>query len=774
MAQSAATGNKFTISGYVQEAETGEYLFGATVLVKELAKGAATNEYGFYSVTLPEGTYTLSITFVGYKAVEQQIVLNQNREYNVELESNAIITKAVTVTGEASDANTQSTDMGKASIDVAKAKSIPALLGEVDILKTIQLLPGVQSGGEGNSGFYVRGGGPDQNLILLDEAVVYNASHLFGFFSVFNADAVKNIELHKGTMPAQYGGRLASVLDISMREGNTKKLEVDGGIGLIASRLTVQGPLVKDKASFIVSGRRTYADIFAEPFIPATSNFKGSGYYFYDLNTKVNYRISDKDRVFLSGYFGRDVFSYKNSDSGFNVEVPWGNATVSARWNHLFSKKLFMNATAIYSDFRFEFIGTQNDFEFKLFSGIKDYTGKVDFSYFPSIRHNVKFGVQYINHTFTPSNFSAAEGDEAIFDLGKIVQYHAHDAAAYVQDEFDISDAIRINAGFRYSMFQHIGPFDRFVPNATGTGRDTISYAPGEEVATYSGWEPRLTARLKLNGVSSVKAGVTRNYQYIHLASLSSVSLPTDIWVPSSDVVKPQIGMQYSVGYFRNFKENKYESSVEVYYKDMQNQVEYAEGALPEQNLVDNPDNQFTFGDGQSYGVELFLKRRVGKINGWIGYTWSKTTRTFPEINNGEPFPAKFDRRHDLSVVAIYDYNKRWTFASTFVFATGNAITLPIARYTFEGRIVNEYGDRNAFRMAPYHRMDVSATLRPKKKRKYESNWTFAIYNLYSRANPYFIYFDNEGDLSEGTLEVAAKQVSLFPILPSVTWNFSF
>lgn len=766
---------KHTISGYVKEADTGESLFGATVAVVELGKGTVTNDYGFYSLTLPEGTYVLSITFVGLEPVQQQVTLTKDLELNFELQTKAIIAKEVTIEAAQKD-NTESTSMGRISLDVEKAKTLPALLGEVDVLKTIQLMPGVQSGGEGNSGFYVRGGGPDQNLILLDEAVVYNASHLFGFFSVFNADAVKNIDLHKGTMPAQYGGRLASVLDISMKEGNSKKLQVDGGIGLIASRLTVQGPIAKNRASFIVAGRRTYADVLAEPFIPKTSNFKGSGYFFYDLNTKVNYRINDKNRLFLSGYFGRDVFSYNNTNNGFGVQVPWGNSTLSTRWNHLFSKKLFINATAIYSDFKFEFLGTQSDFEFKLFSGIRDWTGKVDFSYFPSPRHRVKFGLQYINHTFTPSNFTAAEGDDAIFDLGETIKYHAHDAAVYVQDEFDITDELRVNAGLRLSGFQHVGPFNRFTPNQAGTGRDTTSYRTGEPVATYSGLEPRLSVRYKLSGQSSLKAAFTRNLQYIHLASLSTVSLPTDIWVPSSDVVKPQIGVQYSLGYFRNFLKDKYESSVEVYYKEMQNQIEYAEGALPEQNFIDNPDNQFTFGSGTSYGLELFLKRRVGKINGWIGYTWSKTTRTFPEINNGNPFPARFDRRHDLSVVGVYEFNQRWTFAATFVYATGNAITLPVSRYSIEGRIINDYGPRNSFRMRPYHRADISATLKPKpeKKRNYESCWVFAIYNLYSRANPYFIYFDNEGDLSDGTLEITARQVSLFPILPSVAWNFSF
>lgn len=800
---------KFTISGYVKEANTGEFLLGANVYIKEHMKGTTTNQYGFYSLTIEKGKYTLVVSYLGYEDYSITIDLGKNSWQNISLTPKSIITKEVEIVGEREDRNTQEAQMGSVEMNIEKIKSIPAFMGEVDIMKTIQLLPGVQSAGDGNAGFYVRGGGPDQNLILLDEAVVYNAAHLFGFFSIFNGDAVKNIELIKGGMPANYGGRLASVLDVTMNEGNSKQYKVDGGIGVISSRLTVQGPVKKDTSSFIVSGRRTYIDVLTRPFISDTSRFYGSGYFFYDLNTKINYRISDKDRIFLSGYFGRDVFTYKNKKNGFFAEIPWGNATSSLRWNHLFSNRLFLNSTIVFTDYNFNFKAGQGDFEFVLFSGIRDYNAKLDFNYFPSVLHNIKFGANYVYHTFTPSSVSAKQGDTE-FDLGEAIKQYAHESAIYVNDEFDITENLKINAGMRYSMFTQVGPFKRYIKDVVGANIKVREYKTGEEVITYSGLEPRYTIRYNLNAKSSLKGAFTHNYQYIHLASLSSVSLPTDVWVPSSDVVKPQIGTQYAGGFFRNFKDNKYESSVEVYYKTMKNMIEYEEGYAPEEAVKDNTDNHFVFGKGWSYGAEFFLKKRTGKTTGWIGYTWSKTLRQFDEINNGKEFPAKFDRRHDFVFTASHDLTERWALSSTFVFATGNAITLPVQRYIFEGNVVNVYGERNSHRMPSYHRLDLSATYkldqdtRVKRRtkfmrfylfpvylisgkdiktveakpklwaKKFTTSWNFSVFNVYNRANPFFIYFDNTGDLNEGTLKITAKQVSLFPILPSITWNFNF
>jgi hypothetical protein len=765
--------NKFTVSGYVKDAKSGESLIGANVYIKELLKGTSSNQYGFFSITLPQGQYTLVVSYIGFEDFSQSIDLSKDIRLNISLQAKAIISKEVVVTGERSDKNTQSADMGRMELEMEKVKTLPAFMGEVDVLKTIQLLPGVQSSGEGNSGFYVRGGGPDQNLILLDEAIVYNAAHLFGFFSVFNADAIKNVELIKGGMPANYGGRLASVLDISMKEGNNQHFQVDGGIGIISSRLTLQGPIKKDKASFIISGRRTYADVLAEPFISKDSQFKGSGYYFYDLNTKLNYILSDKDRLFVSAYFGRDVFSYNNKKAGFKVSIPWGNATTSLRWNHLFTDKLFMNTTLVFSDYKFSFAAAQSDFEFKLYSGIQDWNAKIDFTYFPNIRHNIKYGINYTFHSFVPSNASAKQGD-VVFDAGKIKKYYANEAAIYITDDFDLTDRIRLNAGLRYSYFQHIGPFDRYVKNEIGQTIDTVFYKTAEHIKDYSGFEPRASMRFKINSNNSVKASYTRNYQYVHLASLSSISLPTDTWLPSTSIVEPQLSTQYAIGYFKNFKENMYESSVELYYKDMRNLVEYKEGALPEDNLKENLDHMLTFGSGESYGAEFFLKKAQGKFNGWIGYTLSWTNRTFKDINNGETFPAKYDRRHDLSIVASYNLNEKLTLSAVFIYGTGNAITLPVERYFFEGRIVNIYSKRNEYRMPAYHRADISVTWILKKTERRESNLNFSVYNVYNRYNPYFIYFANEGDVANGTLKVTAKQVSLFPILPSISWNFKF
>ncbi|MGQ0827434.1 MAG: TonB-dependent receptor [Bacteroidota bacterium] len=796
---------KYTISGYVKDVSNGESSIGANVYLKELLKGANTNQYGFYSITVEKGTYHLVVSYIGYENFVKEIVLDKDIRLNVELKTTAINVKEVEISSEKTDKNVSSTTVGSVKLDMEEIKKIPAFLGEVDILKTIQLLPGVKSAGDGNTGFYVRGGGPDQNLILLDEAVVYNASHLLGFFSVFNGDAVKSINLIKGGMPAQYGGRLASVLDITMKEGNNKKYHAEGGIGLISSRLTVEGPIKKDTGSFIVSARRTYIDALAKPFAKPGSSLKNSGYYFFDFNAKVNYRLSDKDRLFVSGYFGRDVMNFRDNAAQFRLNIAWGNGTGVLRWNHLFNNKLFMNVSGIFSDYNFTFGAQQSGFEFKLFSGIRDWNAKVDFGYFPTVRHEIKFGANYVFHTFTPTSVSARSG-ETVFDLGKVKKDKAHEAAVYLSDDFDVTDKFRIHAGLRYSYFQQIGPFDRHLKDPiSGKTTSVIHYRSNEKVQEYGGLEPRLTARYTLNSKSSVKASYTYNLQYLHLASLSAVTLPTDTWVPCSELVEPQKGIQYSLGYFRNFKDNTYETSIEVYYKDLQNQIEYKDGSLPSNDVNDNADNQFTFGKGQSYGAELFVKKRLGKFNGWVGYTLSYTKRTFPELNRGQTFYAKYDRRHDASLVLSYDLSKKWTFSAIWVYGTGNAITVPVAYYFIDGNFVTEYGDRNAFRMPAYHRLDISATLTvdrqkkidrkvkrltkryerkgkdastivvPKKWAKnYESSWNFSVFNVYNRHNPYIVYFDNQGSIAGGDFKAKAKQIYLFPILPSVTWNFKF
>lgn len=763
----------FTLSGYVKDGSTGEDLIGANVYVQsDVSTGTSTNVYGFYSLTLPAGDYSIVFSYIGYQDIVQNISLQSDQRTTISLQQGEVLQEVV-IKSERGDENISSTEMGTVELNIEQIKTIPVLFGEVDILKTIQLLPGVGGAGEGNTGFYVRGGGPDQNLILLDEAVVYNTGHLFGFFSVFNSDAIKNVNLVKGGMPAQYGGRLSSVVDVQMNDGNNQDFTAVGGIGLIASRLTLEGPIVQDKSSFIVSARRTYIDAIISPILKGTE-FEGNGYYFYDLNTKVNYTFNDKNRLFASGYFGQDVFRYKAPDNTLNVTVPWGNATGTLRWNHLFSNKLFMNVSTIYNSFNFSVESAFQDFNFNLYSGIQDWNGKVDFDYYPNANHNIKFGANYIFHTFTPYS---AEGnfEEVEFSTDTLSKKYAHEAGIYIQDEFDITKRLKVNVGVRGNYFAQVGPYNDIVYD-TETGLniiDTLYYGPGKLIADYWGLEPRFSMRYIINPSSSVKAGITYNNQFIHLVSSSTSTLPTDLWIPSSDKVKPQVGLQYALGYFRNFKNNQYETSVEVYYKDLRNQIEFADGYVPELGL-DIEDN-FVFGRGRSYGAEFFLKKAQGKFNGWIGYTLSKTERQFDDLSTGDNwFPTKYDRTHDLEIVAIYKLNDRWDFASTFVYATGQATTIVESFYVIGGELQTDYGPRNGYRLPAYHRLDFSATLHSKPTAKYESSWNFSVYNVYSRKNPYFIYTTYEGDFAYGSVDVQAKQVSIFPIIPAVTWNFSF
>jgi hypothetical protein len=783
-----AQAQRVTLSGYVKDASNGEALIGASVYVKETMRGAATNAYGYYVLNLEPGTWTIQMSYIGYQDFSQRVDVKSDMKLNISAEPTALQMKEVEVTGERRE-NTEDTRMGTVELDVQKLNTLPALLGEVDILRTIQFLPGVSNNGEGNSGIYVRGGGPDQNLILLDDAIVYNAAHLFGFFSVFNADAVKNIELIKGGMPANYGGRISSVLDISMRDGNDKRLSGKGGIGLISSRLTLEGPIVKDRSSFIVSGRRTYIDVLTRPFVNPESAFRNSGYYFYDLNAKANYRLSDRDRFYVSGYFGRDVFNFSGSSPGDpRFRIPWGNATLSARWNHVFGPKLFMNATATYSNYDFAFGAEQDQFGFELFSGIVDYGLKVDLSHYPAPGHQLKYGGQYIRHIYTTSTVNVTSGETA-FNIDTPPKLNAHESALYIMDDFDITDDLRINAGLRFSHFAHVGPFTRYDLDDRGVATGKEDIGRGEVIAQYAALEPRVALRYRIDGRSSVKASYNRGQQYVHLASFSSTALPTDVWIPSSTNVRPQIGTQYAAGYFRDLLDGVVETSVEVYYKTFDNLIEYAEGAEPQNNANTNYDAQLVFGDGYAYGAEFFLKKRMGRLNGWLGYTWSKSMRQFPDINEGREFPSRWDRRHDLSAVLAYEPGGRWSFGATFVYATGQAITLPVNRYFIEGRLVSEYTERNGYRMAPFHRLDLSATLRNRETRtvtdketgatsevarRYRSSWTFAVYNAYNRYNPYFIYFSPSGNPGDGSFRVAAKQVSLFGILPSITWNFEF
>jgi TonB dependent receptor/CarboxypepD_reg-like domain/TonB-dependent Receptor Plug Domain len=766
---------RFSINGYVKDCLSGESIIGATVSIGNTGgqqRSVASNQYGFYSITVDEGSYTLTVSHVSYLGKSFEIELTENKSYNFEVISKSAAISEVIVYSKRRDGNVKNAQMGKIDLSMSQIRNIPAFLGEVDPLKAIQYLPGVRNAGEGNAGFYVRGGGPDQNLILLDDAVVYNSGHLFGFFSIFNGDAIKNVSMIKGGMPAQYGGRLSSVLDITMKDGNVNKLQMDGGIGLIASRFSIQGPLKKNKASFILSARRTYIDAIAKPFIKKGSNAYGSGYYFYDLNAKVNYRFSEKDRLYLSGYFGRDVFNFVNNKRSFSTNVPWGNSTGTLRWNHVFNRRLFSNTTLLYNDYKFNFTAKQETFEIGLSSGIRDVSLKTDFDYYPFPNHKLKFGGLITSHKFIP-NVASGRQDSIVFKPNNESTKYAVETAIYLQDDWEIGDNLKINYGLRWSSFTQVGPYTLYTRDADGNKLDSTYYGSMKPVKTYGGFEPRITVRYSLNDATSVKAAITRNLQYIHLVTNAGTTLPTDLWVPSTYIVKPQISWMYSAGFFKNFNDNTFEASVEVYYKNMQNQVEYKEGYTPS---LKDPEDEFVFGRGWSYGAELFVNKTKGRFTGWVGYTLSWTWRKFAQLNEGQKFPARYDRRHDISIVSNYEATKKWKFGAVFVYGTGSAITLPERFYVINGVLTQEYSRLNQYRMPAYHRLDFSATYTPvpKKKRKVSSYWVFSVYNVYSRMNPYFIYYDQSGSPLTGDLKVQTQQVSLFPILPAVTWNFKF
>ncbi|MBC5991722.1 TonB-dependent receptor [Pontibacter cellulosilyticus] len=764
----------YTLSGRVLDAQTGEALAGATLFLKETKEaGAVTDATGKYNFAAPAGNYTLVTRYIGYDDLEQQVVLDKSKQLTIRLNAKTYGVQEVEVIAERRPPITQSATMGQLDIPLETIKTLPVLFGEVDILKTIQLMPGVQSGGEGNTGFYVRGGGSDQNLVLLDKATIYNPGHLLNFFSVFNSDAIVNTTLIKGSMPAKYGGRLSSVLDVEMKDGSMSDYSAEGGIGLIASRLSVQGPFAKEKASFILSGRRTYIDVLTEPFLKDTEQ-GGVPYFFYDLNGKLTYTLSQKDRLYLSGYYGRDKGTLNLSDGRFTSDFKWGNASATARWNHLFSDKLFMDATALLSNYNFEFTWEYGGYTTVLESGVRDYSFNLDFDYTPNVRHHLQYGIQYTYHTLRPRTGQAeGEAGEA-FATDRIKPKYAHETALYLSDDWNVTDKLLLNLGLRSSYFMQVGPFNLYQFNQNEQVTDSARYGSNDKVKAFHNLEPRIALRYTLNSKSSVKAAFTKSAQYLHLVSNAYTTLPLDVWVPSSAIVAPQRATQYALGYFRSMKDNLYEGSVEVYYKDMQNQLEYREGYAPGPSNRDL-EYEFVSGSGESYGVELFLRKNLGNLQGWFGYTLSRTTRTFPDINSGETFPARFDRRHDLSVVANYKLNDKWTFGGSFIYGTGQATTMPVRRYFIEGNVVYQYGDRNSFRMEPTHRLDLAATLEGKKYKNIQSSFTFSIYNVYGRRNPFLYYIDNEGTAYSESINLQAKKVSIIPFpLPSVTWNFSW
>lgn len=764
---------KLTLNGFVRDAQNGEELIGVTVLVEEINSGIATNVYGFYSITLPPGLYHVQFGYLGYKTSKKEINLTKNVSINIELSIEATEIDEVLIIEKPLDEHVSDIKMSRNEINVEQVKKLPALFGEPDIIKTVQMMPGVISAGEGTSAFFVRGGSADQNLILIDEAPVYDPSHLFGLFSVFNADVIKDSELYKGGIPSQFGGRLSSILDVRTKDGNNKKMQGSGGIGTLASRLMLEGPIRKDKSSFIVSARRSYADLFLK-----MAGEKSSA-YFYDLNTKINWRANNNNRIFVSLYAGRDSFNFED-EFGFD----WGNKTATIRWNHLFNDRLFSNTSLITStfDYGLELIDDAQGFEWT--SNIQEYSFKQDMTYFINPTNELSFGYHGTYRRFSPGKIVPQEG--SIFVTTEVQKEYALDHAFYIGNQHKISNNLTLQYGARLSVFQSLGEsevylYDDLLNNTQIVRTDTLYYDKFETIKSYVNIEPRFSARYMLNATSSVKASYNRMVQNTHLIANGTVPLPFNTWAPSSYYLKPQLADQVALGYFRNMKDNLYEFSTEVYYKDINNVTDFADNA----QIFFNKDlaTEYRQGDSWSYGLELMIRKNKGKFIGFASYTLSKTERKldYPDVNLGRAFVANYDRRHSFNASATYEYSEKWTFGANLIYSSGRPITIPSSVYEFgDGYVADYYTERNGYRMPAYHRIDLSATLVPEKNkfRKHQASWVFSLYNTYSRKNPFTIYSritqDKDGNIIGDGLTKESRMVYLFPILPSVTYNVKF
>lgn len=774
---------RVTISGLVKDAESAETLMGVYVILTDTTRpsepfGCVSNQAGFYSITVPTGDYRLTVNYISHKPIREDIHLSKSITRNIDLETESIRTGEVVIKGERGDVNVASADVGRMEMHIETIKAMPALMGEADVIKSIQMLPGVQSGGEGNSGYYVRGGGTDQNLILLDEATVYNAGHLFGFFSIFNADAVKNVDMVKSGMPAYYGGRAASILNVYQKDGNLKRFGVEGGVGLIFSHLTVEGPIKKNKASFIISARRTYADVLVQPFLKPTSPLKGMDFYFYDLNAKVNVIINNKHRLYFGAYYGSDVYGFKSSSGMTRCTFNWGNATASARWNYIINDKLFLNTSATYSYYDFATDMGMDVYSFNLNSGVQDYGLKTELTWLPTPKHNIRFGAHELLHRCMPGQYAVQAGEGFDFALPDVQPFYGNEFALYVHDQWDISKRWLLNAGLRYTNFCHLGNFTRYVLDDFGSVVDSIMYKPGEVISQYNKVEPRLSLRFLIDTLTSLKASATLNYQFMHQVSIASISLPTDVWMPCTDLLKPQTVLQFSLGVFRNFHRNMFETYIDLYYKQCYNLAEYRDG-LDFGAFTINPDQLYVYGKGWSCGAEFFVKKNYGKFTGFVGYTLGYTRKQFDELNNGEPFWAKYDRRHDVSISLSYEIlRNKLSMSALWVYQTGNTMTIPIGYYFYMGSYITEYSERNGYRMPPYHRLDLSVNWTITKKPRFSTGLNFSVYNVYNRKNPFFIYMETNFGVNleqmDFNINSQAYQMSLFPIIPSVMWWFKF
>lgn len=771
--------SKNTINGYLKDASDGEKLIGATVYVIEAKTGASTNAYGFYSITLPSGNYTLEFSYIGYQKKVQQVSLTENVQLDIELSSEAKELQEVTVTSEGENARSQNLEMSVAKLDISTIQKIPAFLGEVDIIKSLQSLPGVSTVGEGASGFNVRGGSVGQNLILQDEAPVYNSSHMLGFFSTFNPDAVKDVKLYKGAIPANYGGRLASILDVRMKDGNNKEFETTGGIGTIFSRLSFEGPIVKEKGSFIVSGRRSYIDVLARPFVEILKD--GGALNFYDLTTKANYKLNGRNHLYLSGYFGRDNFFF-DAQQGFS----WGNSTATLRWNHLFSDKLFANVSGVFSNYNYRLQFGEDDLDkFRWTSSITNYMLKPEFSFFISSNNELNFGAEVTYYTFQPANaLGVSNGDAQRVVLDE--KYNL-ETSLYINNSIIVNPVWSVEYGLRYSDFRYFGPGTAYLYGDTTAGirkpvKGEIQYDKGETIAHYNYFEPRFSTKISISERSSIKASYNRMVQYLHLISNTTASNPLDVWTPSSNNIKPEIGDQFTIGYFRTINKT-WEFSVETYLRVTQNQVDYIDGA----DLLINEyiEGDLLSGKGRAYGLELYLQKKTGKFNGWISYTLGRTELKVNGINNNEWYAARYDQTHNVKVTGFYDLSKRWSLSGNFVLTSGTPTTFPTSYYIVQGVVIpyNADGSRNNVRLPLYHRLDLSARFEGKElkrngqKRKNRDYWVFSIYNVYGRKNPFSIYFSqaDERYVQGQTINNKATQLSIIgSVVPSISYNFKF
>lgn len=754
---------RFTISGIITDQATGETLLGASIYVKELETGTAANLYGFYSLSLLPGTYSLIFSYVGYQTIGKTIELRQDITLDVELSNKEEMLKEVVIKGEMKEAELKKAETSVFRMDTRTIRQIPALMGEVDIIKAIQLLPGVQSAAEGTSGFSVRGGNPDQNLILLDEATVYNASHLMGFFSVFNNDAIKDVTLYKGDIPASYGGRLSSLLDVRMKEGNSKHFTGTGGIGTISSRLTLEGPIYKDRISFMASGRRTYADLFLK--LSKNENLRNNTLYFYDLNAKMNFKINDNNRLYLSAYKGKDVF--KNDDFRMN----WGNQTVALRWNHLMSKKIFSNFSFIYNLFDYDLgVPEGEPSSFTWTASLRDFTVKADFGWYINPNNTLKFGLSGIYHQFHPGS-ARGTGEESFFTSYEVPQSQAIESGLYLSNEQKVGDRVNLKYGLRFSLFSNIGSGIVYHFNADYELIDSTVYPAGRIFNTFSGLEPRLGISYALSGKSSLKASYARNMQYVNLASNSTAGTPLDIWFLSSPNVKPQKADQVALGYLRHFRDHTIETSVEGFYKHIRNAIDFKDHA--ELLLNRELEGELRFGKSHSYGIEFLVRKTEGAFNGWISYTWSRSFREIKEINDGQEYVSPYDRPHNVSVVLSYNLKGRLIFGINWVYSTGSPVTFPTGGAWYQGVRIPVYSDRNTYRLPDYHRMDFSLTYRGKDKpeRKWSGELNLSIYNVYNRKNTWVINFEQEPD---DPTQLYAEKTYLFGIVPALTYNFKF